>query len=179
MRAQLARLFGSTSKEARSEKRSIAEWRKTLKSVLGEMRRYIRDNVDTDYLHLSMLLRSLEAAERSLEEDNFWPGYVEAITRVIFLLLGDYPDHGKRKSGRKKEDYYALDRYRSVQWVQTTDQRLRTLLSAGPLRFPQLTKPPREALQEFRRDFGHEPGYREFLDWYRKVYAQDYTAIFR
>jgi hypothetical protein len=51
MRVQLARLFGSHSKQAKSATRSPGEWRKTLRAVLHELDSYIAHNVDTDELH--------------------------------------------------------------------------------------------------------------------------------
>jgi hypothetical protein len=97
---QLARLFGSASKLATTDRRTAAQWRKTLKAVLGELDRYVSANVDTDELHRSMLLTGLVAADESLKQDDFWPGYAEGITRLALILLGDYPDHRRRKPGR-------------------------------------------------------------------------------
>lgn len=131
MQVQLARLFGSDSKEARSAARSSAEWRKTLKSLLHEIDRYIAHNIDTDELHHWMLLSGLAAADESLNEKHFGPGYAEGITGLALTLLGDYPDHCKRKPGRKKDDHYKLDRLRSMHWTQTPNQRLQTLLAVG------------------------------------------------
>jgi hypothetical protein len=179
MKIQLARLFGSLSKEAMAEKRTDTEWRKTLKSVLREIDRYIAQNVDTDELHLSMLLSGLASADESLKQETFWPGYAEGITRLVLTLLGDYPDHRGRKPGRKTEGHYRLDRFRTLHWIQTVDQRMNTLLAAYMVGFQKLSRPPREVLNDFRQQFGFAPGYREFLDWYRKTYPQDYAVLFR
>ena len=51
--------------------------------------------------------------------------------------------------------------------------------AAGQTGFPELSRNPREVLSEFRRLHGFKPGYREFLDWYRKVLPGDYSAVFR
>src|SRR5579864_5586240 len=128
MQVQLARLFGSNSKEARGKTRTPAQWRRTLKSVLREIDSYVQRNVDTDDLHLLMLLSGLAAADESLKGDDFWPGYVEGMTRLALILLGDYPDHRRRKPGRKKDNHYSLNRLRSGYWMQTPDQRFRTVM---------------------------------------------------
>src|SRR4051812_13803590 len=91
MRIQLAHLFGSASREAMAQTRTAAQWRHTLKSVLRELDHYIISNVDTDEQHMLMLLSGLYAADVSLNEEDFWPGYVEGVTRVALTLLGDYP----------------------------------------------------------------------------------------
>jgi len=126
-----------------------------------------------------MILSGLAAADQALKEKNFWPGYVEGMTRVVLLLMGDYPDHRRRKPGRKKADHYKLDRLRSLHFEQSANQRIRTLLAAGAAGFPQLTANPRDVLTQFRTEHGYAAGYREFLDWYRKAYGQDYAAVFR
>lgn len=179
MQEQLARLLGGAFKEARSTSFTDRQWCKTLALVLRELDRYLEQNVDTDDLHYLMLLSGLAAADESLTEKNFWPGYAEGITRVALLLMGNYPDHKKRKLGRKKEGHYKLNTLRSVHWSQTADQRLRTLLVAGAVGFPQLSVNPREALSEFRMQHGYHAGYKEFLDWFRKTYPRDYASVFR
>jgi hypothetical protein len=126
-----------------------------------------------------MLHSGLFAADEALKEEDFWPGYVEGITRVLLLLMGDYPDHRRRRTGRREVDHYKLDRLRSRFWTQSHHQRLLTLLAAGQTEFPVLSRNPREVLSEFRRLHGFKPGYREFLDWYRKVLPADYAAVFR
>jgi hypothetical protein len=93
----------------------------------------VATNVDTDDMHHMMLLSGLAAAHESLQEDDFWPGYVEGITRAMLVLLGDYPDHRRRKTGRRQADHYELHRLRTVQWMQTPAQRLHTLIAAGPV----------------------------------------------
>ena len=176
---QLARLFGANSAEAKAITRTDAQWRQTLRSVLRELDRYIAENIDTDELHYLMILSGLAAADKALRESDFWPGYVEGITRVALLLVGDYPDHRRRKPGRKKGDHYKLNRLRSIQFGQSVDQRIRTLLAAGAAGFPKLTANPRDALTEFRSENGYDAGYRDFLNWYRKRYSRDYAAIFQ
>jgi hypothetical protein len=179
MQVQLGRLFGTNSKEARGEARTAAQCRRTLQSVLCEIDGYVQCNVDTDDLHLSMMRSALDAAYESLKEDDFWLGYIEGITRLALVLLGDYPDHRRRKPGRKKDNHYNLNGLRSACWVQTPNQRFRTILAVGRTGFPKLSVNPRDVLDEFRRQFGYRIGYPEFIEWYRVNYPQDYIRVFR
>jgi hypothetical protein len=179
MQVQLSRLFRSESKNTTATRRSRAEWRKTLKSVLAEIERYVAENVDTDELHLWMLRSGLAAAYASLEEEDFWPGYTEGITRLALTLLGDYPDHKKQKHRRKQDNHYSLKSYRSAQWVQTPEQRFRTLFAVDNVGYPKVSARPRDVLDDFRRRFGFKPSHADFLDWYRTNFAHDYAAIFR
>ena len=175
---QLARLFGSESKEARQQMRTPNQWKRTLRRVLHELDRYVTANVDTDALHQMILASGLYAADQALREEDFWSGYVEGITRFALALLGDYPDHHRRKRGGKSAGHYRLDRCRSLRYIQNHDQRLATLIAAGNFGLPGLTVSTRDALAEFRDEVGYRVGYREFLKWYRKRYPQDYAAVF-
>jgi hypothetical protein len=178
MSVQLARLFGSESPEARGQAKSRAQWRHLLKRLLAELDAYLEENVDTDDLHRLMLSSGLFAAHEALSDEEFWPGYIEGLVRFALLLMGDYPDHRRRRGGRKKEEHYRLRRFRSVQYSQTPGQRLYTLFAAGNVEFPGLSKNPRDAMAEFRDMFGYSKTYREFLRWYRRQYPQDYTLLF-
>ncbi len=68
-------------------------------------------NVHSDDIHRLELNAGLYAARMSLETEDFWPGYVEGITRFALTLMGHYPDHHKRKGGRKWEGYYCLSQF--------------------------------------------------------------------
>jgi len=178
MRVQLSRFFGSQSREARATRRTTAEWKRTLKRVLGELDKYISENVDTDDVHFLIILSGLCAADEALKEKNFWPGYAEGITRVALCLLGEYPDHRKRQKGRKAHDHYNLQKFRTVRWLQTRNQRLLTLFAAWEYGFSQLGKNPHEALREFRDQYGFRPSYKKFFDWYKKTYPADYCKVY-
>jgi hypothetical protein len=178
MQVQLARLFGGESKEARQTQRNAKEWKATLRKVLHELDRYIQDNVDTDELHAMMIASGLFAADESLKDDDFWPGYAEGLTRVILTLLGDYPDHRRRRSGAKGAAYYSLSLLRGLHYPQSTEQRFRTLLAAGVVGLPGLKTPPRDVLMEFRRRFGSKPTHAQFVRWFKKQFPDQYTAVF-
>jgi len=178
MQAQLARLFGSASIEARTQSRTPAQWKRILTRLLGELDAYLEENIDTDDLHRLMLASGLFAARQSLKKEQFWLGYIEGLIRFSLLLMGDYPDHRRRRGGRRKDDHYQLRRFRSIQYSQTPPQRLFTLFAAGNVAFPGLSKNPRDAMSDFRDQFGYSKTYRQFLRWYRREYPQDYALIF-
>jgi hypothetical protein len=176
---QLGRLFGSTSVEALKQTRTVAEWKRTLRKTLHELESYIIANIDTDELHANFVASGLFAAEESLKEENFWPGYAEGLTRIVLTLLGDYPDHRRRKGGAKASGHYGLQLYRSLHYTQSSEQRFRTLLGAGRVfGTKRLSRPPQEVLDEFRSRFGNQPDHAHFLRWYKKNFPADYTAVF-
>lgn len=177
MQVQLARFFGSASPEAKLTMATAADWRRTLRKVLRELDRYLSENVETDAVHRLMLHSGLFAASESLKRHNFWPGYVEGITRLALLLMGDYPDHRKRVRGRRRGEHYQLSRLREVHFNQTPSQKLRTLFAAPHVGI-QLTTHPGRALAHYRSQFRSKPSSRMFFTWYRQNYPEDYAAIF-
>jgi hypothetical protein len=175
---QLARLFGAESAEAEPEVRTPAQWKRTLQNLLDEVYRYAQENVETDELHWFMICTAFAAAHEALKGKDFWPGYVEGIVRLNLLLLGDYPDHRKRKRGKKKDEHYHLGRLRKLHYLQNQDQKLKVLLAAQACGYPDLTVRPRDALSQFRSEHGFGANYRDFIKWYKLTYPQDYAAVF-
>jgi hypothetical protein len=177
MKRQLARLFGSSSPETRLALGTAQRWRRILRKVLHELDCYLEANVETDAVHRLMLHSGLAAADESLECANFWPGYIEGITRLALLLMGDYPDHRKGARGPRRGERYRLSRLRAVHFVQTPVQKLNTLLAAPAVGI-RFSTPPASALAQFRRQFGFKPGPEKFFSWYREHHPEDYAAVF-
>jgi hypothetical protein len=178
MRNQFARLFGATSQEARSDARAETEWRRILKKLLDELYVYASENVQTDEMHWLMICTAFAAANESLKQEYFWPGFVEGLVRLSVLLLGDYPDHRKRKGGRKREAHYQLNLHRTLHYSQTGIQRVRVLYAAKRLGFPELSTSPTDAMSRFRDAHGYSASHRKFIEWYRVNYPHDYALLF-
>lgn len=177
MKIQLERLLGASPFLLRFDNPSPAEWRSALRKALRELDRYLAASVHTDEVHRIMLLSGLAAAHESLKQEKFWPGYVEGITRLALVLMGDYPDHRRCRPARRGRGGYRLDRFRDVRFHQTPEQKLRTLLAAPQIGI-ELKTPPTRALSQFRRLFGPKAGHDEFFLWYRKTHPEDYAAVF-
>lgn len=178
MEIQLSRIFGENSKEVLNNPKSEKDWKRTLRKVLDELYEYIEDNIESDELHTLMIYTCLYASHESLKEENFWPGYIEGITRLSFLLMGDYPDHRKRKVGKKKKDHYKLNLHRSVIYSQDSDQKVRTLYAAGCSGLINLSESPNSILSKFRCEVGFSADYKQFMKWFKKNYQQDYAKLF-
>ncbi len=176
MQNQLARLFGQASKEAKATTRNRGEWRQALRRVLTDLDRYLDENVATDEMHRFMLATGLWAASESLKEEDFWPGYVEGITRFALTLLGDYPDHRNQRLHGKRKTHYSLRRFRSLVYAQTPEQKVKTLFGTSTFGMPKLSTKPIELWREYVAQV-HSPSYRQFLQWFRKNYPKDYAAV--
>lgn len=178
LKVQLSRLFGQNSREAQKDNRTPAEWKRTLKKVLDELYQYLEENVHTDEMHALMLYSCLYAAHESLKEEDFWAGYLEGITRLSLLLMGDYPNHRRRRGGKKRKGHYTLNHMRSVVYTQSMSQKVRTMLAAPKVGLPGFDVDVRSALSLFRDEMGPSATYKEFIRWFKKRYPNEYSALF-
>ena len=176
VRNQLARLFGTSRAEAISTSRSTVQWRRTLQAVLTELDRYRRANVRADQFHEISLCAALSSAREALRTEDFWPGYVEGITRFALLLMGDYLDHHSRKTGKRRSDHYDLSRQRTLLYMQDYRQQKRTLFAAWKVF--GLPKSFDEVISEFRAQHGYAATDADFIQWFKRNYAAAYTTVF-
>lgn len=178
MQVLLSKLFGEGSVKANFNQLSEDKYRDYLSKIVDELAMYLVDNVQTDELHRLMLLSGLVAAKESLKYENYQAGFIEGITRFSLLLMGDYPDHRRRKGGRKNSEHYKLNLHRSLNFTQDYEQKFRTILACANTGFPELSINPQIALDKFRDIYGSRATHREFVEWYRKYYPTDYAILF-
>jgi hypothetical protein len=173
----LGRLFGVASREARRVERNPDEWKATLRRIVLELDLYLQENVATDAAHAELIRKCMESALRSLDLDDFWPGLAGGLMMLAFVLMGDPPDHRRRRGGRKTPRHYQLTVHRSLAYARTSEQRFRTLLAAKRSG-AQLSRNPLELWWEFRRREGPGTTKHKFLQWYRQRHPADYAEVF-
>ncbi|MEW5915526.1 MAG: hypothetical protein AB1762_03940 [Gemmatimonadota bacterium] len=175
----MGRLFGENSSEAAELSRTDAQWRKTILKLLRELDRYQRANIRTDGFHELLLAASLTAAHKAAtEDDDIWPGVVEGLVRYALTLMGDWPDHHRRKKGRKAENHYDLGLRRSITYRQDTHQQFLTLYQAVESKSFGVSTPMWQLLSSYYEEFGYTKGERSRIDWFRKKYPEVYARIF-
>ena len=176
---QLNRLFGPESSEARCSTRSDAQWRKTVIAVLGEIDRYRRANIHTDAVHALMLDSGLLAAHLAAKkEEFFWPSVVEGLVRFALTLMGEYPDHRRRKGRAKGGEYYSLQLHRTVVVSQTPEQKYRLLWVASELGLFGMPHPMWQAVAPYHDQYGYKRSKAHFLEWFKQAYPEQYSRIF-
>ena len=178
MQVLLARLFGAQTKAASKTLLSDAAWRAQLKNLLGELHKYQLANVRTDEFHELVLASGLASADAALTQDIFWPGYIEGVVRFALTLMGDYPDHRRRKRGRKKAGHYDLNLHRSIAFHASSEQRYRSLYQSVDLCWMGNKSKMWELMGPFYKAYGTNRTAREKLDWFRKTYPQMYSRAF-
>lgn len=178
MQVQLLRIFGGSSVELKSNERTNAEWKITLRKMLDELFKYAEENIQTDQLHWFMIYSGFAAANVALNDREFWPGFTEGIMRVCYLLMGDYPDHKNYKCGKKKKNHYSLNTLRTTVYMQSPEQKKRTIYVASAIGYPEININPRDAMSEYREEKGYDGGAADFLKWFKIHYPSAYSALF-
>jgi hypothetical protein len=172
----LSRLFGAGSAEARATGRSPAAWRKTLRRVDEELLQYLDANVHTDPVHEMMLHYAVLAADKALDDEDFWPAYAEAMVRLALLLMGDYPDHRRRKGSGKRTDHYRLSYHRTIGFIRDPEQKYRWLHAGKNL--GETTFDPRDAWFSYQTKVGKKATRKGFLRWFRDKHPAEYAKLF-
>lgn len=173
----LVGLFGPTSGIAWREYRTTREWKHLFRKINDELFNYLEMNINSDFLHMRDIEGALLKADKSLEDDFFWLGYIEGLIRLILLLMGDIPLHLK-STGRKCKDHYLLNQKRTIFYNQNTDQKIHIIYHASRNEKPRLSKKYHSVIMEYRKIYGFKKSNKDFLCWYKKKYLEDYLKLF-
>jgi len=103
------------------------EWRGYCTRLFDHLQRYVDTNLVTDATHrdhVQHTLRSLKDAVRKQQAREAL--LVTGLVRLCLLLLGDFPNHWQKKVVNRPE-YFALDRFRTVHYSQSPEQRAKLI----------------------------------------------------
>jgi hypothetical protein len=155
------------------------EWRRYCKRLTCELEKYIATNVVTDRDHDGQIRTAISKLKRATR-----PGLdprlrerilVVALLELSLLLLGDLPNHRKRKKINRPE-HYLLNKYRSLHYSQMADQKAKLL---GKFYEPFAVESPVKTRiwNEYdlsRRQIG---GSARFVEWFHKNYPAEYEKL--
>lgn len=170
-------LFGCQSKDSQMYERTEIEWKKLLKKYVIEIQKYLNENIDTDSIHMERLLDAASSSESALKNDEYLPLYIEGLIRLIFTLIGQSPEHYRRKGGRKTKDHYKLDKYRNIIYSQNANQKYQLLYYASRYNYISIRN-LKLVYYDFCKKFGFHEKKRKFINWFKKKYPNDYLRIY-
>ena len=170
-------LFGCQSKDCRKYERTEKEWKELLRKYVVEIQKYLNENIETDSIHMKRLSDAASSSETSLKEENYLPLYIEGLIRLIFTLIGQSPEHDRRKGGRKTKDHYKLDKYRNICYIQDSQQKYHLLHYASHNHFISVQN-MRLVYYDFCKEFSYYEKKKKFINWFKKKYPDDYLRIF-
>lgn len=170
-------LFGCKSRDSQKYERTEKEWKELLKKYVVEIQEYLNENIETDSIHMERLLAAASSSETALRKEDYLPLYIEGLIRLIFTLIGQSPEHCRRKGGRKAKDHYKLDKYRNICYIQDSQQKYRLLHFASQHHYISIQH-MRSVYYDFCKEFTYYEKKKKFINWFKEKYSDDYLRIF-
>ncbi len=177
----LSSLFGKLNYHGYVGSVSIPTWRKDLIKTTKYIRKAIEINVQCDAIHKSSLLETCDRLQEQLAKSktvtSLHAAAFEHQTKLIFLLLGNMPDHWRSRAPYS-DKHWELDGHRTMQYQQTSAQNAYLLINLADIRKQLHVKPKNyEDLHDaFYRGSGGDP--EVFLDWFKKEFPTEYCSVF-
>jgi hypothetical protein len=177
----LSALFGKLNYHGYVGAVSKSKWQKDLTKVATYLKKSIEFNVHTDTIHRARLLRSCDDLVEKLKKtktiNDINAVTIECLTRLAFLLLGNMPDHWRRRAPYQ-DRFWRLDGHRSIQYHQTTEQKAYLLIHLVDIKkeFDISIKDYRDLHDAFYRGFKSKA--HPFLLWFKHEYPKIYCEVF-
>ena len=177
----MSALFGKLNYHAYVGGVGRATWKKDLRKVAKYIKKSIELNPNTDAHHKSELLQTCDRLEKKVKEastiDQINVATIEKLIRVVFLLLGNMPDHWRRRSPYA-DRFWELDGHRTLGYTQTDEQKAYLIINLVDIgkRYDIRVKGYEDLHDVFYRRFKGKAS--EFLGWFKKSYPETYCQIF-
>lgn len=176
----LSRLFGKRAYHGFVGSKPPGRWKNHLLGMLRAIETAATVTVSsTDSLHKARIGSTCERCRESLRElkgkDEINARFIQFLTEMVFVLLGDLPDHwdaGKVTNPKQ----WRLDDHRTVVYAQNDEQRAAVILSLHRTRETPVKAPSSDELATRWRDFGHYAP--RFVAWFRAAYPHVYHQVF-
>ena len=177
----LSFLMGKRSTHGLAGQLSKHQWKQLLRRVNRYIVKAINLNVQTDSFHRSRIALALGRLDiATTKEQN--SEYIFALLWLLFEVLGGRPDNWHRRTVNRPE-YLRLNRCRSLAYIQSSYQKVATILEAAQYP-PYSTIHKHEDLLvcwrkcQLERDRAEPDPALKFIDWYKKTYPDAYLSIF-
>jgi hypothetical protein len=174
----LSYMFGKNSTHGLAGSSSKSDWTKLCKKLILHLEKYVEQNIYTDRIHLQRIKLQIDALRASLSvkvgpaRD---PLLFAAFCKLCLLLMGDLPDHWRKKVVNRPE-YFRLNPRRSLLYVQSRQQKVNLILrecTRGQFS-GKFTDDKSEQIQ--RNAWNMDNG--EFLEWFQKSYLDIHLMLF-
>ena len=168
-------IFGKKKYHGFVGRHQLNVWRKQVYKLIKVIIKFINYNIDiSDNFHKNDLLKTCNNAltetsrAKTIEEINI--SLIENLIIIIIKMFGKMPDNWHKKTINRR-DYYKLDKYRKIAYIQTSDQKAQLILAL-------CNKEPykNELYNKFWFDFHKDS--QQFVDWFKNVYPKIYMEMF-
>jgi len=156
--------------------KSQKRWKRILERITTAIEKSIKKNVKSDGFHLSCLNRYVTNLKEAYKSKNLTDiDIILSLTGIIFELLGGLPDYSHRKIINRKSDYF-LDDLRSLQYLQTPYQKMRTILEAARYKPYSDYHNHDDLFEVYASKYNGNP--EGFIQWYKNKYPEVYSGLF-
>jgi len=165
LKFSLERVFGTAAWSELKDYSTLKQWKKWITKSLkalaicaNESVAIVDDNWRNEYNEL--IIAALERVNSSKTIESLMSGFSGDLLLIAFLQFGLIPNRGAQNLVTLKSDNWKFDVYRSIQYVQTIEQKERVIMS-------QLRKKlsSREANDLYRKfKLSKQPSFAEWCD---------------
>ena len=156
-------------------------WKRDILKINKYIKKTIRLNVQSDQIHLNAMLKICDELEKQTKDSKTINGvnaaFVELYTTLIFLLLGNIPDHWNRRSPYA-DRFWLVNGHRSLEYHQTNLQKTYLIINAVDIR--KIVKINLDDYEDMHQAFyrGAKGDADRFIAWFKNTYPEKYCEIF-
>lgn len=156
-------------------------WKKDLVKINKYIKKAICLNVISDGIQQKMLNEECDRFSERLKEvksiDGMNVAFVECYTRLIFQLLGNFPNHWERKAPWS-DRFWDLSGHRTFQYSQTDEQKTYLIINAVDIR--KKIKIKVKGFKDMHEAFyqGSKGNGSKFIEWFKENYPKEYCQLF-
>ena len=173
-------LFGSRFYHQDAGVKTFPEWKSRIVKIAEALCLAIDQNLNhTDKLHRETIVTQIKALIKDIEKapniDLINNETIVHLTKIVFLLLGDFPNNWDRRIRTAPKKWY-LNRFRTSSYLQTP--RKKSLLLIETIKNQYQKRITGEKLQEKLR-LEMNGDYKLFNNWYKEEQWEEYYRIFK
>ena len=158
-----------------------SSWKKDLEKITKYIKKAIRINVRLDGFQQELLLEECDRFSDRIKKEKTINGmnvaFIECYTRLIFQLLGNFPNHWDRKAPWA-DRFWEFDGHRTLQYTHTDEQKSYLIINAVDIR--KNVKIKVKGFKDMHEAFyrGNGGNAQKFIEWFKEHYPKTYCQLF-
>jgi len=176
----MSHLFGKQNYHGHVGTLTKSSWKKDLRKINKYIKKSIDVNVLTASYHKGMLIYLCECLDEKISKsktlNDINVGFVETYVRLIFSLLGNFPDHWRSKAPYA-DRFWELDGHRTINFSQTDEQKAALVINLVDIKQAiNVELKDHENMHEVFWACGSNPT--KFIQWLKAEHPRVYCEIF-
>ena len=173
-------LFGNQQYHGHVGSLSGSNWKKDLKKINKYIKKSININIKSDSYHKSTLINLCDNLDEKLSQakclNEINVGVVESYVKLIFSLMGNFPNHWDRKAPYGNQ-FWDLNGHRTMSYSQTDEQKAYLIIHLVDIKKSiEIELMDHKNMHEAFWSFGSDPV--KFMKWFKSEYPRVYCELF-